>query len=98
MTILRVVRAAVLQTERANAWWALHRPEAPDLVRQELKSAIALLKAAPKMGAPYRQGVRRVLLPESRYQLFYVYDETADRIDVIALWSSLRRPPALRGY
>jgi plasmid stabilization system protein ParE len=98
VTSLRVARAAVRQTERALAWWALHRPEAPDLVRHELASAISLLKAAPKMGAPYPPGVRRVLLPESRYQLFYVYDEAANRIDVIALWSSHRRPPALRGY
>jgi plasmid stabilization system protein ParE len=98
VTTLRVARAVVLQTERAIAWWTLHRPEAPDLVQRELESAIALLKSAPKVGAPYRRGVRRVLLPASRYQLFYVYDEEADRVDVITLWSSLRRPPALRGH
>jgi len=51
------------------------------------------------MGAVYNaRGVRRVMLPETRYQVFYLYDTKTGLLEVEALWSSLRGkgPPLSR--
>ncbi len=48
-------------------WWRINRPAAPRLFLDELRAAIAQIRATPQIGAPHRrtQGrlMRRVLLP-----------------------------------
>lgn len=57
---------ATKQTRRALAWWRENRPAAPDLFEQELRNVLALVAAAPSLGAVARdqrvKDVRRVLL------------------------------------
>ena len=98
MTSIRWTRRAGVEAARAAAWWASHRPEAPDLLRREIEGALELLAAAPSMGAPYEvPGVRRLVLPRTRYQVFYAYDPGLAQVDILSVWSSLRgRGPRLR--
>lgn len=100
-TRIRVTVPAQRQAKRAMAWWKKNRPAAPNLLRQEIKDALDLLKASPEIGASYEcEGIpslRRRLLPRTRYHLYYVYDDKAAQIVVLALWSCLRgRDPPLR--
>ena len=99
--------AAVRTTPQADAsilttakWWREHRDKAPDLFEQELRGTVELLRGAPELGQPYRRvgvpGARRLLLPRTRYHIYYVYDRAADMVVVLALWSAVRgRGPRL---
>jgi plasmid stabilization system protein ParE len=90
---------ATNQTRRALAWWRENRPAAPDLLEQELRSVLALVAAAPSLGAvardPRIEDVRRVLLRRTRYHVYYRVDAAAERLDVLAVWHSNRREPSL---
>jgi len=83
-----------------SAWWREHRPAAPQLFALELADALELLAATPTLGIYYakRRGraIRRLLLPRSRYHIYFTYDETADVIEVCAVWQATRgRGPSL---
>lgn len=83
---------------RAVAWWAKNRPAAPSLLRHEIAEAIELVRSTPAMGAVFKPGVRRLVLERTRYAIFYTHDVDADRIRILAVWSSLRgRAPRVRG-
>jgi plasmid stabilization system protein ParE len=86
------------QVKDAAAWWRENRPEAPELFWRELSGALDLLRTAPLAGATYNaRGVRRVLMPQTRYQVFYRYEASSGRLSVMAVWSSLRgKGPPLR--
>jgi plasmid stabilization system protein ParE len=60
-----------------------------------------MLAVTPEAGAlyPHRrvQGVRRAVLPRSRYLVYYVYERALGEVAVLALQSALRgRGPRLR--
>ena len=81
----------------AAAWWAGHRPAAPDAIRDELDEILNLLCVEPAIGTTARYatlaGVRRVTLSRIRYYLYYrVVD---DALQVLALWHTSRgtNPP-----
>jgi plasmid stabilization system protein ParE len=63
----------------------------------EFASAVALLSDIPDIGRRYRRasvpGLRRWLLSRSRYHVYYVHDEVAGEVVVLAVWSALRRRP-----
>jgi plasmid stabilization system protein ParE len=91
--------------ERIAAWWAKNRGTLPELLQRELADATERIRGAPGIGAPhdtptYGGRVRRVVLPKTGYLLFYWADDSAHRIHVLRLWSSLRRKaprfPAVR--
>ena len=88
---LRVLGPAQRQAKKAAAWWRTNRPSARDLFRRELASAFDLLLSSPEMGARYDEadvpGLRRVLLPETRYHVYYVYHADLNQILVLAIWS-----------
>ena len=76
-------------------------PAAGNLLLQELREAIALLRERPNAGAiysRYRAGVvRRVLLPKTRNHLYCEYDADARILTVLALWGAVRgRRPSLK--
>lgn len=83
-------------------WWLTNRPQAPNLFLRELRAAIRQLRRSPLSGKPYEpQGVRptrRLLLPGSRYQLYYVADELTRLVRIYAVWHTARgaRPPLPR--
>ncbi|WP_317987820.1 type II toxin-antitoxin system RelE/ParE family toxin [Hyalangium gracile] len=89
------------QVGEAALWWRTNRPAAPSLFEEELTTALQLLSALPDLGRRYSHprvpGVRRLLMPRTRYHLYYVHDEQGRVVIVLALWSAVRgRGPALR--
>ena len=101
MTTLAVVltASAARQMREALAWWSENRLAAPRLLDEELRGVLGIVVAAPTLGALAHDarlaGVRRILLPRTRYHLYYRVDETAGRLEVLALWYARRRPPSL---
>ena len=79
---------ATKQTRRALRWWRENRPGAPDLLEQELRSVLALVAAAPMLGAVARDKrvseVRRVLLRRTRYHVYYRVQVAAGCARVVA--------------
>jgi plasmid stabilization system protein ParE len=81
---------------RVDAWWRQNRPAAPDLFLDELEQALGTLAQVPALGAHYdpKPGVRRLLLKRTHYHLYFT--EQADRVLVVAVWSTYRgRGPKL---
>jgi plasmid stabilization system protein ParE len=86
------------EAARAVVWWAKNRPAAPRLLRLEIAEAIDLVRGSPMMGAVHKPGVRRLVLEQTRYLIFYSLDVEAAEIRIHAVWSSLRgKAPRLRG-
>lgn len=86
--------------ERADAWWRDHRPAAPDLLFEELAGALELIARAPHSGAPHPSrrapGVRRWLLPSTRYHVYYSIDDASRTVTVRTFWHAMRgRAPRL---
>ena len=73
---------------------ARHRTASPDLFRRELEGAIDLLEQSPDAGRRYPDaeipGLRRLLLPGTRYHVYYVHQEAAQRVLILAVWSAVR--------
>lgn len=91
--------AAAEQLETAQAWWTENRPAAPGLLLDELQAALAAITALPRIGHPVRhrrrRDLRRVLLPQAGYHVFYQHDAATDVIRIVAIWGAVRgkRPP-----
>ena len=88
------------QVLRADEWWRENRPAGSSLFTDELAGSFAALRRAPQLGKPLRRkgipGLRRLLLPRTRYHLYYVFDEPQDQIIVLSVWSAVRgRGPRL---
>jgi plasmid stabilization system protein ParE len=100
--------AQVLFTPRSEAqvleaaqWWRANRPAATELFDEELDTSLRLLAALPELGRRYPHsrvpGVRRLLMPRTRYHIYYVHDVDGEVLIVLALWSAVRgRGPLLR--
>ena len=92
-TVVRTTPEADAQALGVAAWWRENRPAAPDLFVRELVGAIDLLTRAPDVGRRYRRsglpGLRRLLLPGSRYFVYYVHDSDKNECIVMAVWTSL---------
>lgn len=100
MTQLRVAPRAEHQIRTASAWWRSHRPAAPQMFALELADALELLAATPTLGVYYGhrggRAIRRLLLPRSRYHVYFTYDDDADVLEVRAVWHAVRaRRPLL---
>ncbi len=83
----------------ARAWWKRNRDKAPQLLRDELKRAFALLKSTPLVGERAldegAEGLRRFYLAGTRY--FVYYEVHGDDVEVLRLWHASRgAPPELR--
>ena len=91
---LVVAGRARLAIDRASAWWKTNRTSAPDLFAFELTSAFELIVTAPAGGEPWPShtpGVRRWLLPRTRYHIYYVADATETLVTVRMLWYAGRQ-------
>jgi len=69
------------------------------LFEQELRHAFDQIRAAPQLGSAYEamrgREHRRVLMPETRYHVYYRV-VAPDRVRVVAIWSAVRgRSPRL---
>lgn len=80
------------QVRVIDGWWQRHRTAAPTLFLDELEAAFSLIGHAPDVGHSYRRspivGTRRVLLPRTRYHVYYVPRE--DVVFVLAVWHAKR--------
>jgi ParE toxin of type II toxin-antitoxin system, parDE len=88
------------QIAAASAFWNKNRPYNPKLFREELAEAsgrLAILPAAGEVYAAHPKGeVRRMLLPRTQYCVYYVIDEAARLVTVLAVWHTARcRAPKL---
>jgi len=98
---IRTTPQAEVQALAAATWWRKNRPAAPNLFTNEMAGAFDLLAGAPEIGHRYPDsrvpGVRRLLLPGTRYHLYYVYDPDSSECVILAVWSAVRgRTPRLR--
>jgi plasmid stabilization system protein ParE len=73
-----------------NRWWAENRPAAPTLIATEFEAAAAQLSDAPESGRLHdgrcRLPVRKLLMPRSRYHLYYEVDNANRLVTVLAVW------------
>lgn len=94
MTTLVVEPEAFVEITLADAWWRAHRQAAPDLFMEELDRVFAELCDFPELGQPGQHprhpSARRRIVPRTDYAVFYHYLSEADRVDVVAVWSSRR--------
>lgn len=94
--ILEFAPRAVREAERYTVWWREHRPAARGLFEEELAAALNRIRTAPQLGMVY--GVireleyRRVLLPETRYHVYYrlAGTPTDERVRIVAIWGAVR--------
>lgn len=88
------------QFETAVAWWRAHREAAPYLLEDEVQRAVRMLEEAPYSGAPGRdprvKGVRRLVLRETQYLLYYRVLEAKQYVEVLRLWHAKRGKPLPR--
>jgi plasmid stabilization system protein ParE len=82
------------------AWWGKNRPKAPMLFWQELDAAVEQLAGDPQSGSVYREvsrtDIHRLVLPKTRYHVYYSIDEAARIVLIRAVWHTSRgRGPRL---
>ena len=89
---VRITPKAEAQILEIDSWWRENRKAAPDLFLSELSESFELIAGAPQIGRLYRASpvrqVRRLLLRETRYHVYYVI--VADEVRVLALWHARR--------
>ena len=81
------------QLRSVQRWWRANRRAAPELFKQELRRAIEQLRERPSAAPAVevgRPGVRRLLLPRTRYHLYFRVDEAEERVRVLAVWHTAR--------
>jgi hypothetical protein len=78
--------ALAAQHIRAEQWWRLNRPVAPDAIRVELQRRLPIVATTPRIGLRVTnvrlKSVRRIHIPRSRYHLYFHATGAIDR----ALW------------
>ena len=89
---VRTTPEADTQIRDIDAWWRDHRSAASDLLLNELTRVFEIVGHAPQIGRLYRHspipGVRRVLLNQTRYHVYYRVQATEVR--VLAIWHARR--------
>jgi plasmid stabilization system protein ParE len=90
------------QIERVQSWWAENRRAAPGLFMDEFRAAVDRLARAPGSGVLFphprlADEIRRVLMPRTRYHVYYTVDDDAALVWIVAVWHSLhgQGPPLL---
>lgn len=99
MTSRRVLISADAEEQLAEIrlWWRANRTAAPNLFNREIDAAVEALRHAPSAFPVYRiEGdaeIRRILLPRSRFALYFSIEPEAALI--VAAWHTARgsRPP-----
>lgn len=82
----------------ARTWWRTYRQGAPNALRDELRAAGELLARNPEAGRVDEDHVgeaRRLLLPSTRYIVFYRVDHAGEEVQIMALWHASREAAEL---
>ena len=96
MSEYEVIVAPRAQRELSTivSWWTENRPATTGLVLREFEDAVSHLATMPALGASYRlsrrPGVRRLLLPRSRYHVYYVINSERGEVRIMAVWHGQR--------
>jgi plasmid stabilization system protein ParE len=96
---LELAPRAAREAERNARWWRENRPAARMLFDQELRAALDQIRTAPNLGSVYHamrgHEHRRVLMPETRYHVYYRV-AGPNRVRIVSVWSAVRgRGPKL---
>lgn len=90
---VHLLRRAERQLRLQLDWWEEHRPDAPHMLKAELRRVLVLLKANPLMGVEARDvrtpGVRRVFL-RTEHVLYYRVNVRAGFIEILRAWHMSR--------
>jgi hypothetical protein len=85
---------ALEQIRAVHEWWQIHRPAAPELLREELAATLAIVRSSPNAAKAYPfspiPDLRRALMPRTRYHLYFTFHEQRALIFVHALWHASR--------
>ena len=88
-----ISRRARRQIDKIDAWWTGNRPSTHSKFSDELDRAERLLRENPEIGivcAVDRNGnIRRILLSETEYHVYYRYRADRDEIIVLHVWGLL---------
>ncbi|MCC7386207.1 MAG: type II toxin-antitoxin system RelE/ParE family toxin [Deltaproteobacteria bacterium] len=80
--------------EQIESWWRENRDKAPNLFQDELSHAVSVLAMGLDVGRPYRRrgipGLRRILLPKTRFHVYFVYDRSAGVVLIVEVWGAAR--------
>ncbi len=91
--IVNLTSRARRELLRLQAHWLEHGDSKLVLI-EDLEAAQETLSHQPNVGPVYpsnrKDTVRRLLLPRAHCYLYYVVRPQADRIDVLAVWSTHR--------
>ena len=87
---------AMLHILAIEAWWLVNRPKAPALFSDELDAALADFERGLLAGSSYPMNpeTKRVLLPRSRYHVYYEVDREAAARGESMLDCSSSQPPS----
>ncbi|HKE15566.1 MAG TPA: type II toxin-antitoxin system RelE/ParE family toxin [Kofleriaceae bacterium] len=88
---VRFSARALAEAKRIKTWWRRNRRAAPHPFEQELKAALARIRATPDRGIAYQPGrfevpVRRALLPRSRHHVYYAAEQRV--AVVLSVWGA----------
>jgi plasmid stabilization system protein ParE len=97
---VRLTKRALGHLQRIDTWWRENRLSSPELFDSEATKALDLLAEAPLAGVIYRRlsgpPIRRLLLIETRYHIYFDTNEDAGEVLVVAVWHASRdRPPPI---
>jgi len=86
---IEVLPDALLQIEQATAWWREHRTPAVGLFSAELAAAFRLLERQPDAGHQFPRRLfprlRVLLMPRTRYHVYYEHDDASGVVLVRAV-------------
>jgi len=85
---------ALEQIRAVHDWWKDHRSAAPELFREEVAATLEIIKSSPSAAKTYPfpaiPGLRRILMPRTRYHLYFSLHDQGKLIFVHALWHTSR--------
>lgn len=91
---VEVAPAAEHHAATIQDWWERNREAAPTLFLDELEAALVRLEERPEIGRPYLaagvEGMRRFLLPRTRYHVYVTVDVAVRVVRVHAIWHAAR--------
>lgn len=91
--------AANWEARLIDRGWRRYHPARPRTFADEWNQAKRLLRRTPQIGEVCPRShlplLRRWLLEESQYWLYYIYDPSIDEVVVLLPWSTSRDEPPL---
>lgn len=84
----------------ADSWWKENTAR-PELFIDEFDRFLDLIETNPDIGRPYKHRkishVRRVLMPQAKYHIYYMRDPDVFEVILLAVWSAVRgRAPSIK--